>query len=75
MTVTKLLQRKVVEITFNNAVGDTVDIIAGDESKKTIPNTGKADLTFPEDFTGTVSVSVQGSHPGSPADTGSISVS
>jgi|HubBroStandDraft_6_1064221.scaffolds.fasta_scaffold298177_3 hypothetical protein len=77
MAVTKLTQRKVVEIAYdtNLVKGETVSINAGPnaEEVRDVPNHGTANVTFPGNFTSLgVAFEVQGSHEG--VDTGSVPV-
>jgi hypothetical protein len=73
MTVVNKSQRKEVTIGFT-VEGDEAEVQAEGQTKKTVKNTGETDVFFPGDFTGTSTITVQGSKPGSAADTGTITV-
>lgn len=70
---------KVVVIGWNQAAGLTVDVEVTHadgtlEYVKGLANKGQANLYFPVDYAGSCTVAVQGSKPGSAADTGTLSI-
>ena len=73
MTVVNKGQRKEVTIGFT-VEGEEAEVQAEGETKKTVKNTGEADVFYPADFTGASTITVQGSKPGSAPDTGTITV-
>jgi hypothetical protein len=74
MAVTAGTQRKVVEVLWDNTVvlGSHASMQINDEEKRNVDNDGKANLTFPNSFTGSVKVTVKGSRTGE--ETGDIEV-
>lgn len=74
MTVHRIIQRKVVEVGWDRSVvlGTHASLQVEGEEKRDVENDGKANLTFPNDFTGSVEITVHGSKSGS--ETGTISV-
>lgn len=75
MTIHVVSQRKVVEVGWDTSVvlGDDVSVEVSGQEKRDVPNDGTVDLFFPTGYTGTVEVTVLGSHEGS--ENGSIDVS
>jgi hypothetical protein len=73
MTLTLESVRKVAVIGFT-VEGTDVELEVEGQEKRIVPNHGSADLFFPTDFTGTVTVTAQGTKPDSAADTGTISI-
>lgn len=74
MTVHVVTQRKVVEVGWDRTVvkGTFASMQVDDEEKRSVENDGKANLTFPVDFEGSVEVTIRGSKTGS--ETGTITV-
>lgn len=74
MAVTKVIQRKVVQVGWDTDVvkGSHVSMQVGGEEKRNTDNDGKANLTFPNDFTGSIEVTIVGSRSGE--ETGTIEV-
>jgi len=75
MTVHVITQRKVVEVGWdrNAILGSHASMQVEGEEKRNTENDGRANLTFPLDFTGSVVVTISGSKSGS--ETGTIVVS
>ena len=71
MTLHVISQRKVVEVGWDTAVvkGSHASMQVEGEEKRSVDNDGKANLTFPNDFEGSVEVTVQGSKTGSESGT------
>lgn len=74
MTVSVITQRKVVEVGWDTSkvLGSHASVQVNDEEKRNVDNDGKANLTFPNDFTGSIDVTIAGSKSGS--DSGTIEV-
>ena len=74
MTVSVVTQRKVVQVGWDTQVvrGSHASIQVGGEEKRNVDNDGKANLTFPNDFTGDVEVTIVGSRSGE--ETGTLTV-
>lgn len=74
MTVHVIHQRKVVEVGWDRAQvkGAFASMQVDDEEKRSVENDGKANLTFPNDFEGEVTVTIKGSKSGT--ETGTITV-
>ena len=74
MTVHKVTQRKVVEVGWDTDVvlGSHASMQVNDEEKRSVENDGKANLTFPNNFEGSIEVTINGSRKGS--ETGTIEV-
>lgn len=75
MSVHVITQRKVVEVGWDQAVvlGSHASMQVEGEEKRSTENDGRANLTFPNDFTGEVVVTIAGSKSG--IETGTIVVS
>jgi hypothetical protein len=71
MTVHVITQRKVVEVGWDTkmVLGSHASMQVNDEEKRNVDNDGKANLTFPNDFVGSVDVTVSGSKSGSESGT------
>jgi hypothetical protein len=74
MTVELKDTRKVAVIGWDREVvrGSTASLQVEGEEKRNVTNDGESNLFFPMDFTGTVQVTVSGSHSGE--ETGTLSI-
>jgi len=71
MTVHKVTQRKVVVVGWDREAvqGSHVSLQVEGEEKRNTENDGQANLTFPNDYTGEVQVTVAGSRSGEESGT------
>ena len=74
MPIHVVTQRKVVQVGWDDNVvlGSHASMQIAGEEKRNVENDGKANLTFPNSFTGEVEVTISGSKTGS--ETGTIEV-